>query len=574
MNEARLIHVLAAEAREGEAFLTANPSLADQVEIAAGFVSPGALINNLVETAPAPYICLAHSDVYLRTDFPKLLVRLAVVLNSEYPNWGVAGNQAVIPFGVGWGGMDIVRYLADPQGPPNLVGHIMPAQIIGGSLIFLNLEALHRRRLALPPSASWSDYAILLSVETIRADLGVFICPQLALWHDCRHRTDSLKQEKTPDKTREHLRQVLKNRRLKTLKGVIGLDVKLDYVGADQRLDLEMASLRSAASGRPHKTLALVIRTRFDRPKSYLTRTIGTAKAFVAATGGSIKCGIHIVTDKKPLSLAEYDGLLDGVEIHEAYLPEINDSRYLLVKHAADEIEADHFWFIDDDDWIFPNEAERLALIISVVPGESLIFLDCRHFYETVGPAGNEASGNAKAGKIFLAKNFIISLTGQNQTPFCGVIYPRSLFGAIPDQCFQTVVYAEDFMSTMFALLMGHYLPVVVDKLFTGISIRPSGNTVTEKDRRNWRYANSAIFSHLVNMPGGPQIMSLPINSLMNRMTRWGLPDSAPLFFRYLTMPLRRLVIRWNIPHYAWLRWVYGKSEIIFTKLVSRIIAS
>jgi len=313
------------------------------------------------------------------------------------------------------------------------------------------------------------------------------------------------------------------------------------------------------------KPLAIIIRTRFQRQQSFLNRTISTAKALAAVAGDTVNIEIHIVTDAKPASSAGYGSLFAGVKILEVDLPEVSDSRYRLVKCAVAGIEADYFWFIDDDDWVFPNEAERLALVISAVPADTLIFLDCRHFYETPGLPGSEAAGEVKAGKTFCAKNFIISLTGQNQTPFCGVIYPRSVFDLIPEKCFQTIVYAEDFMSTMFALLTGRYLTVTVDKLLAGISIRASGNTVTERDRRNWHYAKGAIASYLVNMPGGPQLMSLPLNSLMNCLTS----DCFKMWFRYLTVPLRRLVIRWGIPHYVWLRWAYNKSEMVFAKLGS-----
>jgi len=489
---------------------------------------------------------------------------LADLLNSEYPNWGLAGNQAVIPFGVGLGASTVVRYIADPQGPPNLAGQILPAQIIGSSLMFLNLRDMRRKNLTLPSWADWNDYATLLSVEVIKAGLGVFVCPQLALWHDCSHKGDTSKQEQPSTETLAYLRRILKNSMITTPTGAINLGS--EFSGSDQRLDLEMASLRAAAIGRPRKTVAVVVRTRFTRPKSYLNRTISTAKALAAAAGDSTNFEIYIVTDKKSSPLAEYDGLLADIKIIEFEVPEVDDSRYHLVKHAATGIKADYFWFIDDDDWVFPNEAERLALAINAVPDESLIFLDCRHFYETPGPCGNEAAGKIKAGKTFFAKTFIMSLSGKNETPFCGVIYPHSLFLSIPEQCYKTVVYYEDFMSTMYALLMGRYLPVAVDKLFAGISIRPSGNTVTETNRRNWMYANSVVTSHLVNMPGGSQMMSLPLSALLNSLPS----TSLSLRFRTMTLPLRRLAIKMGIPHYALLR-IYSKTKNVFIRIASAL---
>ena len=63
-----------------------------------------------------------------------------------------------------------------------------------------------------------------------------------------------------------------------------------------------------------------------------------------------------------------------GFPIH--YFPcDLRDSRFLLVSEAIKNILSDYIWFVDDDDWLFPNSAEWLANTIRSAPSASTFFI-------------------------------------------------------------------------------------------------------------------------------------------------------------------------------------------------------
>ena len=196
-----------------------------------------------------------------------------------------------------------------------------------------------------------------------------------------------------------------------------------------------------------------------------------------------------------------------------AKLQGCKDSRYQLVRFAAENIEADYFWFIDDDDWLFPNEAERLSLALNSAPTDSIVFVDSQHYHES--PIQSDINGQAisyrsQEARYFPARLFMGTLSGHNHTPFCGALFARNVLLAIPHKAYETVTYYEDFMTTLYALLSGNCFPIVVDKLFAGISLRESGNTVTEKDRTKWNQSMSELVAILVSAKSGSaQLLSL-----------------------------------------------------------------
>lgn len=70
-----------------------------------------------------------------------------------------------------------------------------------------------------------------------------------------------------------------------------------------------------------------------------------------------------------------------GFPIH--YFPcDLRDSRFLLVSEAIKNILSDYIWFVDDDDWLFPNSAEWLANTIRSAPSASTFFIGTEHFIE------------------------------------------------------------------------------------------------------------------------------------------------------------------------------------------------
>jgi hypothetical protein len=165
---------------------------------------------------------------------------------------------------------------------------------------------------------------------------------------------------------------------------------------------------------------------------------------------------------------------------------------------------------------VFPNEAERLALVVNAAPANSIIFLDCQHFRESgaLDDVDGARTVTSAPANYYAADNFLASLSGSNHTPFCGQLFPRSALLAIPRNVYDTVTYYEDYMTTLFALLARHCFPLAVTKLYVGISVRTSGNTITESDRTKWNRSMSELVTHMVNLPELSQMLSLPNDSI------------------------------------------------------------
>ncbi|KND55045.1 hypothetical protein BPUN_3402 [Candidatus Paraburkholderia kirkii] len=506
-----MIHVVARSERHGMEFVQTHSTLQSRITVKTGQRSYFELLQNLIDHCADDYACVVHDDVFLCGDFGLRLDELIGQLNTEWPNWGLAGNAAVLSMKVGYAGTNVVRYLSDPHGGPNLASHILPAQTIDGNVMLMSLKAMRARGVRLPAFDGFQLYDIILSIETIRAGLGVYVAPQLACWHGSRGNQDDFDRANESEAFKFYLTRSVQNRTIQTLNG-------MTLAGFDPRnpmkrggIEIELDSLREAIKGRRVKKVAIVTRTQFARPE-LLSRTLDTVEAFIASAGDATEFRSVIVTDKRGRAP---DDAKRRARVLEADLPENTDTRYQLVRFAAENVDADYdyFWFADDDDWIFPNEAERLSLIISASPSGGMIFFDCQHFDERPVAPGNERDVRlyrSAEGRLFSSQRFLSSLSGHNHSPFCGVMFQRSALLAIPSRVYETVTYYEDFMTILNTLLSRDCFPIVVDKLYVGISLRATGNTVMEKDRTKWDRSMSEMVAHLINSPGASQMLSLP----------------------------------------------------------------
>lgn len=145
-------------------------------------------------------------------------------------------------------------------------------------------------------------------------------------------------------------------------------------------------------------------------------------------------------------------------------------------------------------------------------PKSSIFLVNSLLFNEKIAESKNSndnISVHSSEGLCYSARNFLKMLSGQNFTPFCGMILSRTSLLEIPSRAYETVTYAEDYMLVLFALIVQNRFPIIVDKLIVGISIRESGNTVTETDRTKWHKSMSEVVSHLVNSREAPAMLSL-----------------------------------------------------------------
>lgn len=502
-----MIHVVARSAKSASLFSERHPWLSP--EFHKGTRSYFDLINDLVRNGSDDFACIVHDDVFLPRSFSTRVSDLIASLNSVHPNWGVSGNAGVLSFAAGLVPTSVIRYISDPHGGPNLQGVILPAQSIDGNVMLLNLAAMRQRGVEMPAFVGFQFYDIALCIETLYRGLGVFIAPHLACYHDSKGSQASFDAAAISPALREYLTSRVVNRYITTLNGRVELGHSSHQASLPGRFDIELAPLRNAAPCNPKKTVAIIIRSQFARP-NLLKRTLETTQAFLAACGDTTKFIPFVITDRPN---AAPDFVSRYAQVIEARLNDIKDSRYKLVEHAAKNIEADYCWFIDDDDWLFPNEAQRLALVINSAPRNSTFFVDTQHFKETISESSNSVIGGSYTslpGRYFYGRDFRFSLAGFNFIPFCGVIVSRQALLEAPQEAYDRVTYFEDFSVILHVLMDPRKLPIVVGKLCAGISVRGDDNTITEQDRTKWNQSASELVSLLVSEQVNPSLFTLP----------------------------------------------------------------
>jgi hypothetical protein len=515
-----MIHVVSRIKSDTDSFIRNHVNLYDHITIEEGYGTSVDLLNRLIQKSIKPHICLVHDDTWLPDNFNAHIEQLVSQLDQCWPNWGIAGNAGIIPMQAGYSANDTVRYLVDSHGGPNLSNHILPAQSIDGNIILLNIPALRNAGVKLPSFNGIEKYDVsdvILSVETIMSGLGVYVASELSCVHKNK-RIDGIYRRKLLRKLNGYLGTRLNNNIVKTLYGHHNIKSRNNIEGKNG-IDLDMHSLRAAAKKRKMRSVAIVTRTLFTR-NELLKRTLESITEFIAASGSSTEFKSYIVTNS----------IIDAPEwaycnsfVLKYDIPNNTDMRYHLVRFAAENIKADYFWFIDDDDWLFSDEAERLSLIVNVSPKSSIIFIGSQHFKEDLFAVKRSIIRNSfpfDSNSYFPPKRFMASLTGSNFIPFCGVLYDRDILLSIPYEIYDTVKYYEDYVTMLFAVMVKKQFPVVVDKLFTGISIRASGNAVTEIDRSKWDKSLSNVISCILNTPEILQLNSLLPELMGNKRTK------------------------------------------------------
>lgn len=505
------IYVPARSKEKAEYFKKSNPKL-NNVEFVFEIDSLFDFINNIITSSDDDYAIIAHDDVFFSCNFNQLAKDLVTELNTEWPNWGICGNAGITPVGYNLGTPNIVRYLFDPHGGPNHQRDIFAAESIDGNTILLNCKALKEYNVKLPSLPGFQLYDISLSVETLGSGLAVLISPKLACFHNSGGNQKNFDEAKKNPTFQDYLSDRLSNRSIATLNGPIAFTYKRINT---QRFDIEMRALENAAIGKRKHRVAIAIRTQF-RSSAMLFRTVQSVLAFIATSGETTLFIPVIITDKSehiPDNISQYAEVI-AIDRYKNN----NDTRFLLVQDALANVDADYFWFVDDDDWLFPNEAERVALSIACSPPGSIFFLGSQHFIERLPSKDKvfDPSYSISPGRYYFPQDWVKSLSGSNHIPFCGIIFCASTLRKLPDHIFKHITYYEDYTLQLFSLLNSETVPVIIDKLIAGISIRNNSfdesmeNTVTQEDRTSWKRSCAELASVLCNVKYNPLLLNFP----------------------------------------------------------------
>lgn len=473
------------------------------VEVGPGFISR---LRSVIDGAQNDKsICLVHGDVTLPSAFRQYVAELRDELDRSWPNWGAVGNAGVTPLGFGLRSRRRIRYFFDNEFGPNLSGHIVPAENLFENVVMLSAKVAGKIFDGLPDTEDRDFFALALSLEVIRSGWALLLAPHLACYRNDRIPPEPGNLLHLGNDAASWIAQRIANVSIDTYKGRADLNGFSDSFRHYERIDLTLQSLRNAQVGRVAESVTIVTRTRFERP-SFLDRAVLTIRMFIAAAEHATfeHCVISRPGVTSRSSLPDSVTYLSGSTNREV------DDRFLLVRDAASKLESRYLWFIDDDDWLFPNAAEQISLMASLAPPGSSLFVDVMHFAESDFETTMDGPPNSSVRQIrrFPASHFASGLTGQNFTPFSGVILDRESILGVPAEIFDRITYFEDYTLILTSILSRERLPVSLGVLASGVSMRSGDHSATQPDRRPWNASLAELSHYMALSPSFAPLLS------------------------------------------------------------------
>lgn len=451
-------------------------------------------INNIIWDTKEDYALVVTDHVFLPKNIIKLIDVGVKSLDKEHPGWGLATDIGVSPLRLGYFSTQVIKMSNDLDGGPNSIPNVIPIYRILGEVLLLNTNLLRKNHLYLPTMKlhQFDENMIVLSIEMIKAKLGLFVIPQLACF--C---SSTILQRKVLCQSHELICYLDKNKINSRM--FLSLE-QCDTLTESEEgaFNLPRQSLKNSIVMSQKKVVAFVIRTRFTRI-NLLKRTLNSIQNFKDKAGSSVCYNVYLVSD---CPLPENLVLNKVVYIHA---PDVSfeDSRFYLIHYASEQISSDLLWFIDDDDWLLADYATDISLMIANAPYNALIYINTFHVMEDMddNPSHIPVTQVDKILRIYLATEFMNSLyKGYNYIPMCGNIFPRKKILSIPRQAWETITYSEDYLCQLYALMDTKLIPMLINYNTVAISIRSKGeNTVTEKSRIKWNVSHAELVSYLMN---------------------------------------------------------------------------
>lgn len=487
------IYLVASSNKSCQKFLSGNKFLRGKVKFVFGNDPFYVKVQKIIERESS--VCLIlRENVITTANFAERVCSLVDKLNKEYPSWGLASNSGISTFPPNLNSDGVVNFSVGGDGAPNSKAEIVPAQTVNGDVLLLNIPKI-KEKLNLSKLDGAGLVEIVLSVELIKNGLSVLLCPDLYLFRDGFDN-----KKKFDDKVISvlpYLNENLKNNKLTTLYGCIKLKGNLG-----NGIDLPTESI-SVCRTSATKDLAIVVRTSGKR-KTLLERAVLTALS-LSCYVGSLSLNIYVVCGKD----TDIDSLKQQLKRQNVNIIRFNtskkDNRFELIKFSAEALKEKYIWFLDDDDWLFPNGAGLLSAAITAFLDDKTFFLQALSFQETLEDE-SEMFGFLRQSRVFPAKEFVKNFTGLNHTPLSCCIFPReALAQEIQDKNIEEITYLEDYFLILKMMLRKDFSPCVIDLPFVGISLRSGKDqSVLAEDRTIWEESELALYEELL-----PQISFL-----------------------------------------------------------------
>jgi hypothetical protein len=453
-------------------------------------------LNRLLNSSEEEYCVLLSTDVILPENFLPNASRDFQSLQLRWPTSAGVTAKGRALFEHGYEVTKAVNFFII-SGYEGLVNVETPVTSTTSDFVMIDLGVIRTKLNGGFASQHDDDFDIWFTLELALCDLHVFASPIMSAFAPELPRQGRVKTQ--PKKSvLDFVSTNFNANKIVTDRGSFSVDFSpltdLNHLHKSVH-DLLLGSL---SKGVEAPSLTIVTRTQFGRLPA-LSRCLESVLSF-AAEFDDPRLTLVLASDKQ--RPPEFE-IPESFEFVQASYPPGKDSRFLLVREAVSKIKSDYYFFVDDDDWMFPNHAVQLKRTLSVSPRGSVVFVNTQHYLEgDWGAQGLDVASkySISAGSVFHARNYIKGLSGKNFTPFCGVVLPSTAFEGVSDEAFAQVEYAEDY----FLILRSLYkrgMPIIFDGHLAGISIREDGNTVTDVGATKWQRAKANVGYHLINDP-------------------------------------------------------------------------
>lgn len=349
-------------------------------------------------------------------------------LNREFPNWTLATAGGEISSIIGGTGSNIVDYLSGPTHKFQTTDETFIAEVV---YLERSLFRVQPRKSDLPnknvESTPSSHGEIIFGLQNLKQG-SLVISPFLAAW--------------CPNKS--------------------ALRSKVTKISDSSLEKPEHSSLEISKT--PVK-LAIVTRTRWDR-QDQIQRNISAIRASPLASNLDLEIEHIVVSDFEPKAM----NLPNDVKFKFARGVEVEDSRFVLIDFAVNNVSADFYWFIDDDDFAQPDAIALIGESIYSRTNHGLILIGSQQIIEFTMFGRIHLSAR---GHVYEPKNYISSFSETNQIPFCSVVFPRQSLKSINSNgALEKLTHLEDHYLLLKALSETRHAPLLINRPLVRISTR------------------------------------------------------------------------------------------------------
>lgn len=462
------------------------------------------LINSIIDNCPNDYALVSRGKVFWPIGLASALDRAVDSANDEFgpARWGIIGNC-----GIEFISHRKIEYLQTRfcKIIPSSSGKPRPVTALDGNTLLLNLGVLRNNSVRIPDGLRGASLpGLVLVMECYRKGLASAVDSALYVFDQTDVDEYSYKAESNKSNFTKYWSSSFVNQSIDTIHGTIKIDNSIEHLkkdSGDTRLDYyahAAAVIKDIYRSRPKKVVNIVARTRLDRPNQ-LRRLLDTIR--MARSYSLDMLEIKVVVAANSISSSTPDPSLDSImsEYPDLDFTPVRETRspnqyprVYSIKNALDHIEEGSFvWFVDDDDFIYPESLQYLPPFLS----NNTIFVGDSAIFEEEWAGGETFPSKSRKSGLFKSDHYQDCILGENKIPFCSVIYPSGMLKNITAGFSLTGDYCEDY--ALFLIASSSATVINVPLLIAGVSLH-HGNTVSEKNRTHWNYSYTSFISEIV----------------------------------------------------------------------------